>query len=610
MRLKSPVEWLKSVRAFEAMPEIILKRIYGECHLLNLSRGDVLFKAGDEATALYIVTSGRFRTTRPIDPGKGELGPGSVLSEKAFFTRTPYNATITAVRSSIVLKLEWESFKSLAEGAPEIWQATLQGLIQMESRVYARPRAPVDRARSIAICPAGTEPLPTEFAAQLAEALEQRADCQVLSADGLGQNLPGGIALDDPQVVHWLKEQEAKFDVIVLLADSEPTPWTEKAITEADEICLIASHDGGRLGAPVPLGPIEELAFEIRGAEACRLALLHDPRRGPVAGARRWLEYRSVRSHHHLRHDQSKDFDRLARFLLGQSTGYFASAPGVYGAVALGIFKAVQAAGFELDCFGGTGAGTAMAACLALGMDPDDIDQLVTEIMIEQRGLRRRSWPVFGLYDQRAFDRLILKHFPDTDLADLPVPFYAASANYSNGSAHIHRTGNLQVAVRANWPFIGLLPPFIDEEGQLLGDGSILNPPPLAPMHKMNSGPNVVARAAIPPFGKSPVRYRDLPSWQRLARHPLPWRRKTRGSGLPSFENFLVMSAQGSGVPENGWLGPYDMLLAAPIPLHLDVLAWSDHSRLKDMSYRWALGELEKRASAGDLPLVTAVSST
>jgi NTE family protein len=329
-----------------------------------------------------------------------------------------------------------------------------------------------------------------------------------------------------------------------------------------------------------------------------------------VAGVRRWLEYRSVRSHHHLYSGQIKDYERLARFLLGQSTGFFASAPGVYGATSLGVFKAVQAAGFELDCFAGTGAGAVMAACLALGMDPDDVDQLVTEIMIDQHGLRQKGKPVFSLCDQRAFDRLILKHFPDTDLADLPLPFYAASANFSTGSAHIHRTGNLQIVIRANWPFVGLLPPFINEEGQLLGDGSILNPPPVDLMHKINSGPNVMARAAMPPFGKSPIRYRDLPNWQKLARHPLPWRRNTRGSGLPSFENFLVMAAQGNGVPEEGWLGPLDMLLAAPIPPHLDVLAWQDHSRLKDLSYRWALSELEKRADAGDLPLIAAVPET
>jgi NTE family protein len=217
---------------------------------------------------------------------------------------------------------------------------------------------------------------------------------------------------------------------------------------------------------------------------------------------------------------------------------------------------------------------------------------------------------MLSLYDQRALDRLILKHFPDTDLADLPVPYYAASANLSTGEAHIHSLGNLQVAVRANWPFPGLLPPFVDEEGQMLTDGSVISPPPLQPLHRMNAGPNVIAKAALAPFGKSPVRYRDLPAWQKKqAAFRLPWQPAPDEPGLPSFENVLAVLADRAG-DEDEWLGPPDMLLAAPIPAGTDVMAWREHSRLKDLSYQWALNELEKRAAAGNLPLVAAIPSS
>ena len=172
-------------------------------------------------------------------------------------------------------------------------------------------------------------------------------------------------------------------------------------------------------------------------------------------------------------------------------------------------------------------------------MDPDDVDQLVVEIMVDRRALRRKSWPLFSLYNPRVLDRLILKHFPDTDLADMPVPFYAASANLSAGEPHIHNLGNLQVAVRANWTFPGLLPPFVDEEGQMLIDGSSISPPPIQPMHRLNAGPNVVARAAMPPFGKSPVRYRDLPAWQKQVSRRLPWQKPPEGPGLPVIRECL-----------------------------------------------------------------------
>jgi NTE family protein len=609
-RHKSPVEWLRGVRAFASMPEAVLKRLYGESHMVTISRGETLITTGQPAEALYVVISGRLRVTSFSGGAhKTEIGPGSVLGETAFLGRLAYEDTATALRNSIVLKLEWDSFRALAEGVPDVWQATLESLARAPVSVKAAPRPRTDRARSICICPAGGDPLPKEFVAKISEALEARAECQFLSAEGLGQDLPGGIALDDPQVVHWMKEQEARFDVIVLLADPEPTPWTEKALTDADEICLVGLHDGARLGAPVALGGVEELAFELRGADACRLALYHEPRRGVTqAGARRWLEVRPVRSHHHLRPGYDKDYERLARFLLGQSTGFLASATGVYSAATLGIYKAVQASGFEFDCFAGTGTSAAIAACLALGMDADDIDQLMTEMMVTGRALKRRTWPVFGLYDQRRFDRLLLKHFPDTDIADLPMPFYAVSANLSSGESQVHAIGNMQIAVRANWPFPGLLPPFIDEEGRMLVDGSIVEPLPLERMHLIHAGPNVAARAAVAPFGKAPIPYRELPAQQRLARRRwLPWRSKEQGPSLPSYETMLAAVTTGNAARDDDALGGLDMLLAAPIPDHLDVMAWDQHSRLKDQCYQWALAELEKRAASNDLPLVAAI---
>jgi NTE family protein len=610
-RHKSPVEWLRGVRAFASMPDAVLKRLYGEAHMVTIARGETLITTGEPAEALHIIISGRLRATGFAGGAhKAELGPGAVLGETAFLSRTSFVETVTALRNSIVLRLEWDSFRALAEGVPDVWQATLESLARTPVSTKIAPRPRTDRARSIAICPAGGDPLPKEFIAKLSEALENRAECQFLSAEGLGQDLPGGIALDDPQVVHWMKEQEARFDVIVLLADAEPTAWTEKALTDADEICLVGLHDGARLGAPVALGAVEELAFELRGAEACRLALFHEPRRAVAqAGARRWLEVRPVRSHHHLRPGHAKDYDRLARFLLGQSTGFLASATGVYSAATLGVYKAVQASGFEFDCFAGTGTSAAIAACLALGMDADDVDQLISEMMVSGRALKRRTWPVFGLYDQRRFDRLLLKHFPDTDIADMPLPFYAVSSNLSTAKPHLHTTGNMQIAVRANWPFPGLLPPFIDEEGQMLADGVIADAIPIERMHVINAGPNVIARTALPPFGKAPIPYRELAQHQRLARHWLPWRRHAarRNLPLPSFETMLAAVTGRTASADAEKLGALDMLLAAPIPEQLDVMAWDQHSRLKDQSYQWALAELEKRAAANDLPLIAAI---
>jgi hypothetical protein len=118
----------------------------------------------------------------------------------------------------------------------------------------------------------------------------------------------------------------------------------------------------------------------------------------------------------------------------------------------------------------------------------------------------------------------------------------------------------------------------------------------------------VIARPDLEPLGRSPVRYRDLAGWQKRARRRWPWAKPDEEleAVLPSFETLLVTAFERSHDAGQKF-GPLDMELAAPVPQGFDVMAWQDHGRLKDKSYRWAIEELEKRAQSGDLTLIAAL---
>ena len=82
-----------------------------------------------------------------------------------------------------------------------------------------------------------------------------------------------------------------------------------------------------------------------------------------------------------MRLDTLSDYQRLVRFVLGESVGFVASGEGAFSAVNLGMIKALQASGMVFDAFAGAGGGAAIAAFLAMGQDPDDIDAMVMEIL-------------------------------------------------------------------------------------------------------------------------------------------------------------------------------------------------------------------------------------
>ena len=98
--------------------------IVGELEHHAIPRGEALMRQGEPGDALYIVVSGRFGVTRGNRRTLiSEIGPGQPIGEIGFLTGAPRTATVTALRDSLVLKLERADFDALALRHPSIWPA-------------------------------------------------------------------------------------------------------------------------------------------------------------------------------------------------------------------------------------------------------------------------------------------------------------------------------------------------------------------------------------------------------------------------------------------------------------------------------------------------------
>jgi CRP-like cAMP-binding protein len=84
--------------------------------------GDVLFHAGEQADAGYVVQEGSFGL-RPQDAADfGEeivAGPGTLLGEMALLTATTRPATATALEPSTVIRISRSLFLKMLEGYPD-----------------------------------------------------------------------------------------------------------------------------------------------------------------------------------------------------------------------------------------------------------------------------------------------------------------------------------------------------------------------------------------------------------------------------------------------------------------------------------------------------------
>jgi predicted acylesterase/phospholipase RssA len=107
------------------------------------------------------------------------------------------------------------------------------------------------------------------------------------------------------------------------------------------------------------------------------------------------------------------------------------------------------------------------------------------------------------------------------------IPYFAISTNLSSYEQHCHRRGELWTAVRATGSIPVVLPPFFTDEGHMLVDGCLLDNVPIAAMHQMKRGPNIIISLHVPTLECYDVSYSALPSrWDLVRGFINPLRRK------------------------------------------------------------------------------------
>ncbi|MEP7325839.1 MAG: patatin-like phospholipase family protein, partial [Gemmatimonadota bacterium] len=474
---------------------------------------------------------------------------------------------------------------------------TAMGLTRMLARWLASSNEPVvsnTRPVTIALVPLGSDPPLGAFAQRVAETIAAHGPTLHLNADILDRMCGSGSSAsaeghpDYGRVTAWLNDQEALYRFILYESDREVTPWTVRCLSQADRILRVAVSK-----STASLGPIRSQrgsAGPVGNVTDQELVLLHadqSPR-----GSEKWLALAPFSIHHHVRLDVDADFQRLARHLAGCAVALVLGGGGARGFAHIGVLRALEEARIPIDRVGGVSMGAVIAAQYAGGLKPDDMEAINRRGWMGFRPHRDFTLPLISLMSGRRAGRMLKMMFGDQLIENLWLNYFCVSTNLSRAELMIHRQGPVRRWLRASISIPGTAPPLIDDSGDLLIDGGVLDNVPVAAMRDLGES-EIIAVDVSPDV--------DLVVKAGMKLAPTPWRilfnrilRRGNAQVFPSLFQILYRTSLLSSIRTGkGGRGAVTMYLEPPTN-QFETFQMGALNQIIESGYRYAVEQLSK----------------
>ncbi len=539
-----------------------------EMEVCKLAGGDWLMRQGDPGDALYFLVRGRLQAWAREDEGndKGrflnEIVPGDSVGELSLLTGAPRAVGIQAIRDSLLMRLDRDSFERLAENHPALVMRLATNVATLLQSSSAGSRPSTRNLNAITILPLDDSPRLENFCRELTLELEKEGNTLSLAADELGRKgapvdrLRSGEAVPE-SLKNWLQDQENEYRFVVYHCRPGNSDWSQFTLRHSDMVLMV-----GDSSADPARRDWEEELLETSGSTIARrlLVLLQPGQEEPIRGTRGWLKKRRVDFHIHVRDGQADDLSRVTRIVSGNALGLVLAGGAARGFAHLGVHRAMREMGLPIDWVGGTSIGAIMGAAIASPMSIDEALALARKSFVEGKPFSDFTIPMMSLIRGRRMDRMLREHL-DYRIEDMPIPFFCVSCNLDNGSTNLHEDGDLPEALRASAALPGIIPPAVVNQ-RLTIDGAVVNN---LPVDVMRSKPvSRIVAVDLTSAERVEVDYARVPSpWAVFRGRYLPWSRRHRVPSLSTIMLKATLLGTLQRVREQG--AQADILLHPPV---------------------------------------------
>jgi NTE family protein len=156
----------------------------------------------------------------------------------------------------------------------------------------------------------------------------------------------------------------------------------------------------------------------------------------------------------------------------------------VLGAAHIGVLKAIQEKGGQIEFITGTSIGAFVAALYAFGKDWSEISDITSEL--KWMDITSISLSRFSLLSNEKFGTILKKHIGDKKIEESKIPLAIIATDAANGAKVILQTGSVAQAVMASTCIPGIFRP-VEIDNKMLIDGGIVENVPINTLRKLGA---------------------------------------------------------------------------------------------------------------------------
>lgn len=563
---------------------------------ITLAKGETLFRQGEAGDAMYIVVTGRLQVSVKDSSGNAklynEIGSREIVGEMALLTQEARAASVTAIRDTELVKLTTPVFDQLIVQYPKLMMEITRIIVRRQQQML-KGKVETKRSFNYAIIPLSKDLPMKNLLAELAEAMGIFGSVLAMDATRFDQiyGMPNAAQTpyDDPLnlvLTKCLTDLDLRHQYLIYAADPDWTAWTQRCVSQADRVVLIANAND-----TTELRHVEEMMRDRCEGLCLELVLLHPPQTKQPQGTARWLASRKVALHHHICQDNSQHIRRLVRHLTNNTIGLVLSGGGARGFAHLGVLKALHELGIEIDTIGGTSMGSLMSAIHAVYFDPQELVKLTAKFA-STKELLDYTIPFVSLMTSRKVNYVMNELFGDINIEDLWNHYFCISSNLSQAAPIVHRQGLLRRAVRASTAIPAVFSP-VFFEGDVVVDGGLINNFPIDIMRDFCPGGTVIGVSVSPPSDKveSYTLEDSISGWELLWNRLNPLSERI---AAPSLIWTMLRSLEVNSVYLQKHTDSLTDLLINPNVGKFGILDFDSYQPIIDIGYQAALPKLQQ----------------